>query len=166
MSGAFCAAAKRLPRCSDYNRFPPCKTRSKMCPAHAFTVDFWRAFMAPRFLQCITIATLTLSCAALSVADDSDKQISWRMLDASKRLDAMQTRQLIEAGAAVNARDREGETPLMIWVKAQNEEMVVWLLGKGANVNQAAVNETTPLMAGAYAGNARIMRLLLDAGAE
>ena len=74
--------------------------------------------------------------------------------------------QFVEAGAAVNSRDRNGETPLMLWVKAQDTPMVAWLIQKGANVNQEALSQTTPLMAAAYAGNADIMRLLLDAGAD
>jgi hypothetical protein len=35
----------------------------------------------------------------------------------------------------------------MLWVKAQNAQMVAWLIQKGADVNQEALNQSTPLMA-------------------
>jgi len=106
-----------------------------------------------RFLHRITAVVLLMAWAGSSAADDSDKPINWRVLDAAKRMDAVQTRSLVEAGAAVNSRDRNGETPLMLWVKAQDAPMVAWLLQKGADVNQEALSGTTPLMAAAYAGN-------------
>jgi ankyrin repeat protein len=44
--------------------------------------------------------------------------------------------------------------------------MAAWLAARGVDVNLAAINKTTPLMAAAFAGRADIMRLLLDAGAD
>src|SRR5438045_9776180 len=104
-----------------------------------------------RFLHRITAAVLLIGLPLVSAADDGGKPLNWRVLEAAKRLDALQTRALVEAGAAVNSRDRNGETPLMLWVKGQNAEMVAWLIQKGADVNQEALNQSTPLMAAAYA---------------
>ena len=87
-----------------------------------------------RFLHRITATLLLMALSLASAADDSDKPLNWRVLEAAKRLDAVQTRALVEAGAAVNSRDRNGETPLMLWVKGQNAEMVAWLIQKGSDV--------------------------------
>ena len=84
------------------------------------------------FVHRITLAAVLAWISLASVADDENMHMNWRLLAAAKRMDAVQTRALVEQGAAVNARDREGETPLMMWVKAQDEQMVAWLIGKGA----------------------------------
>src|SRR3954470_3286809 len=110
------------------------------------------------FVQRITVAAALALLTLAAAADDDNIPLNWRVLGAAKRKDAVQTRALVEQGAAINARDREGETALMMWVKAQDEAMVAWLLGKGASTNQEALNQTTPLMAAAYAGNTSIMR--------
>ncbi|XP_028917316.1 fibronectin type 3 and ankyrin repeat domains protein 1 isoform X2 [Ornithorhynchus anatinus] len=49
---------------------------------------------------------------------------------------------LIEAGADVNVRDKDGKTPLMVAVLNNHEELVQLLLDKGADPN--VTNEVTP----------------------
>ena len=123
-----------------------------------------------RVIYGFAAATLAAGFVAASATgaqpQDAELSLNARLLEFSKQKDAARVRKVVEQGAAVNSRNRRGETPLMLWVKAGDAEMVAWLIGKGADVNQAAVDQTTPLMAAAYAGRADIMRALLDAGAE
>jgi len=116
---------------------------------------------------------ITVACALLAlvsggqvVAQVAEQQLNVRLLEFSKQQDETRARQMIAEGAALNSRNRAGETPLILWVRAGNAAMVAWLIEKGASVNLAALDRTTPLMAAAFAGNVQIMQTLLDAGAE
>src|SRR5262245_46992181 len=116
---------------------------------------------------------ITLACALGAFASAqqawgqvAEQQLNVRLLEFSKQQDEARTRQMIAEGAAINSRNRAGETPLMLWVRAGNAGMVAWLIEKGASVNQPALDKTTPLMAAAFAGNVQIMQALLEAGAE
>jgi ankyrin repeat protein len=70
---------------------------------------------------------------------------------------------MVEEGAALNSRTRSGETPL-----AGQAGNLKWSLAhcEGANVNQEALDKTTPLMTAAFAGRVDLMRALLDGSAE
>ncbi len=55
----------------------------------------------------------------------------------------------LKAGAAVNSRNRLGETALIIALKQNDLAMARKMLDAGTDVNLAAVNGVTPLMAAA-----------------
>jgi len=120
------------------------------------------------FLRRITLACalLALVSSPLALAQVREEQLNVRLLEFSKQQDEARTRQMIAEGAAVNSRNRAGETPLILWARAGNAGMVAWLIEKGARADLAALDRTTPLMAAAFAGNVQIMQTLLDAGAE
>jgi ankyrin repeat protein len=83
---------------------------------------------------------------------------------------------LMEADSSlVRACDRDGGTALHAAAQATNEEMVAWLLGKGASVRKRDLRGLTPLDRAALAADPRndraqrfprVARLLLDRGAE
>ncbi len=83
---------------------------------------------------------------------------------------------LLEANASLmNACDRDGGTPLHVAAQMTNEEMVGWLLARGANVRKRNMRGLTPLDRAALAADPRndgarrfpaVARLLLDGGAE
>jgi uncharacterized protein len=122
-----------------------------------------------KFLRGVAMAA-SLAAALLygpqALPQETEKQLNVRLLEFSKQQDETRARRMVEEGASVNSRNRLGETPLMLWVKAGNAGMVAWLIEKGANVNQDSLNRTTPLMAAAYDGRADLMQMLLAAGAE
>jgi ankyrin repeat protein len=73
---------------------------------------------------------------------------------------------LLEQGASVNSRDRNGDTPLNLAAAKGNAEMVAVLLKAGADVNLANVAGVTPLMGAGLAANEGIFRALMAAGAQ
>lgn len=69
----------------------------------------------------------------------------------------------------VNARDKDGSTPLHCAVWKGHQQVVAQLLAAGADVNAHNENDhwgTTPLHAAAHANQAAIAQLLIDHGAD
>jgi ankyrin repeat protein len=69
----------------------------------------------------------------------------------------------------INARDKDGSTPLHCAVWKGHEQVVVALLEAGADVNAHNENDhwgTTPLHAAAHANQAAIAQLLIEHGAD
>ena len=73
---------------------------------------------------------------------------------------------LLDQGASVNSRDRNGDTPLNLAAAKGNADMVAALLKAGADVNLANVAGVTPLMGAGLAANEGIFRALMAAGAQ
>jgi len=101
------------------------------------------------------------SCATL------DPQ-STRLLDMSRQTesDHASIKQLIAAGADVNARDRDGMTALYLASCNDNLEMVQQLVDHGAVVNVQTKEGKTPLYCAAQSGHLRIVEYLLAHGAN
>jgi hypothetical protein len=100
---------------------------------------------------------------AQSTTDDS---LNARLLIAARSGDAAAMERALSAGAAVNSRNRLGETALMINLKRQQWPMAKRMVEAGTDVNLAAVNGVTPLMAAADGGSVELVALLLDKGAS
>jgi uncharacterized protein len=73
---------------------------------------------------------------------------------------------LLEEGAKVNSRDRNGDSPLNMAAAKGNVALANVLLKANADVNLANVAGVTPLMGAAFSGNVEILRKLLAAGAK
>jgi uncharacterized protein len=73
---------------------------------------------------------------------------------------------LLEQGAMVNSRDRNGDSPLNMAATKGNLAMVNVLLNARADVNLGNLSGVTPLMGAAFSGNVEIVRKLLAAGAK
>ena len=83
------------------------------------------------------------------------------------------TELLIEKGADIEARNVDGINALVYAVSLNDEEMVKFLLEKGADANTVCEIEnehtdiaSTPLMNAAYRGNTNIINMLLENGAD
>ena len=129
--------------------------------------------VAPRncrqwLLQC-TIGVLAGVALGLAppafAADDAIVPLNSRFLVAARNLDAAEIERTLREGANVNARNRLGESALVIVLKKDRLDLAQTLLAAGADVNLAAVNGITPLMAAAYGGHADMAMILLDKGA-
>ena len=76
-------------------------------------------------------------------------------------------RQLIQAGADVNAKNKDGWTPLMIAAALNsNPEVLKVLLEAGADVNAQKEDGVTPLMVAAIKNTPEVLKVLIEAGAD
>jgi len=73
---------------------------------------------------------------------------------------------LLNAGADVNAREHEGETPLMYAAVAGRTEVVKLLLNRGADINAVSLNHETALARAVGVNQYETVKLLLDRGAD
>ena len=115
-------------------------------------------------VECAPMRKLVILLLALLVAPAWAQHAPLFEAVAAGRLE--QVVQLIGAGAAVNARNNDGETPLYAAAEAGHGAIVSFLLGKGADVNIPTKNGETVLHAAALTGDAALITLLLDRGAE
>jgi ankyrin repeat protein len=73
---------------------------------------------------------------------------------------------LLTAGAAINARDRYGQTALMIAARQGEVKVVRLLLNYGAGLNYTAKYGLSALMLAVIGGHADIVGALVEAGAD
>jgi ankyrin repeat protein len=76
---------------------------------------------------------------------------------------------LANDSSLLDARDKDGSTPLHCAVWKGHEDVVTFLVQAGADVNAHNENDhwgTTPLHAAAHANQSAIAQLLIDHGAE
>jgi ankyrin repeat protein len=89
---------------------------------------------------------------------------SWK--DAVTRGDAARIRLLLEGGMDANARDRHGQTGLMLAAHAGHGAVVDVLLAHGASLDVTAKFGLSALMLAVVAGHTDIARALAHAGAD
>jgi ankyrin repeat protein len=75
-----------------------------------------------------------------------------------------EVRRLVEAGADVNAVTDIGLTPLLL--AYNHDEILRYLLSRGANPNYTGFREGSPLTLASYDGNLERMAMYLEAGAD
>ena len=86
--------------------------------------------------------------------------------DAIKRGDVRIVLDLLGRGTDVDARDRFGQTALMLAAHAGHREVVETLIAHRANLNITAKFGLSALMLALVAGHPEIARLLAKAGAD
>src|SRR5438128_33969 len=107
-----------------------------------------------------------IGCAAAAFAAESDLSVNARLLLAARNSDAAAIERALSAGASPDARNRLGETALVIALKKKDLPNARRMLDAGSSVSQPAVNGITPLMAAAFAGDVEIVERLLAKGAD
>ena len=73
---------------------------------------------------------------------------------------------LLDAGAKVNSRDRNGDSSLNIAASKGDDALVDALIKADADVNLANLAGVTPVMGAAFSANAAIIRKLVSRGAN
>ncbi|MGQ0809992.1 MAG: ankyrin repeat domain-containing protein [Nitrospiraceae bacterium] len=86
--------------------------------------------------------------------------------DAIKGGNVESVRDLLDRGVDVDARDRYGQTGLMLAAQAGYREVVKTLIDHQANLNVTAKFGLSALMIAVIAGHMEIARLLAKAGAD
>jgi ankyrin repeat protein len=92
--------------------------------------------------------------------------INAELLAAARGGNTERVRVLLEKGAAINSRNRLGDTVLLIAAKNGPLAMAMLALERGADVNQRNLAGISPLMAAAFNGDVQLTRALLDRGAD
>ncbi|NBU12289.1 MAG: ankyrin repeat domain-containing protein, partial [Betaproteobacteria bacterium] len=93
-----------------------------------------RAVGLIKFLLCGILALASAPVAADKVATDQ-YTLNAQLVSAARRGDEGLARQTLERGAAVNTRNRGGNTALMLFTEQGNRSMVELLLERGADVD-------------------------------
>ena len=119
----------------------------------------------PLFAKYLFMLTLTLQAASLH-AQSQDLSVNARLLASARSGDQAGIDRALAEGASPNARNRLGETVLLIALKNDRPALARQMIEAGTDVNQAAVNGVTPLMAAAHAGQTEIFKVLLAKGAD
>jgi Ankyrin repeats (many copies) len=113
------------------------------------------------------IAARSSSLTAARVAGDSKNTPQpATLLSAAASGDTAQTTALLDQGAALEARDETGRTPLMLAVMQRKPEVVRLLLDRGADPNVADSTGRTPLQQAKQDNLREIAALLERAGAR
>jgi hypothetical protein len=114
------------------------------------------------------LAGLMLLCSNIVFAQRGMDQINvnGQFVMAARAGQVARVAALLEEGAKVNSRDRNGDSPLNMAAAKGNAELVDVLLKAGADVNLANIAGVTPLMGAAFSANPDIFRKLLAAGAK
>ena len=108
-----------------------------------------------------------LALPAVSRAETDDPfATNARLLASVRNDDTAGIARALRDGAAVNSRNRLGESALLMSLQKNRADIAQVLLDAGADVNEAAINGITPLMAAAFAGNVEMTRALLARGAD
>ena len=89
---------------------------------------------------------------------------SWE--EAARTGDVASARALLESGNDINARDRYGQTALMLAAHRGHAAMVDLLIEHGADLDVTAKYSLSALMLAVIAGHAEIARMLVRAGAD
>jgi hypothetical protein len=89
---------------------------------------------------------------------------AWEL--AVKQGDAVAAREFLLRGLDVNARDRYGQTGLMLAAHGGHREVVETLIAHGADLNVTATFGLSALMLAVVAGHTEIARLLARAGSD
>jgi len=92
------------------------------------------------------------------------------IIKAAKSANVARIKELLaQDNSLIDARDKDGSTPLHCAVWKGHEDVVALLVRAGADVNAHNENDhwgTTPLHAAAHANQTAIAQLLIDHGAE
>lgn len=80
--------------------------------------------------------------------------------------DVEAARALLQSGVDINAKDRYGQTALMLAAHGGHEALVETLIEHGADLNVSAKYQLSALMLAVLAGHAGIARRLIRAGAD
>jgi uncharacterized protein len=104
--------------------------------------------------------------AVVSLKDGDEFQATTQLFAAARLGCEKEARALLDRGAAIGARDREGNTALARAAQKGKIKLVMLLLGKGAEINARSVNGSTPLFLAAEADRLPVVQALLERGAD
>jgi len=121
-----------------------------------------RLMMHAMFIRLVLCFFNLLFFSGIIYAGDLDKGLA----EAVAAGDIPKLRMLLDQGAEINARNKEGETTLMVAALEGRTDMVRFLIEKGADLNARDGVGATPLLYAALGGSVEAIKLLIDKGAD
>src|SRR5712692_6816859 len=110
-------------------------------------------------------AVLTALCLSSLCAWTADR-LTAELLAAAQTGHTEQVESLIAAGAKVNAKGKEGMTPLLAATTKNHARTVKALIDRGAHADAKGGRDATPLFIAAREGYDSVVLVLLAAGAD
>jgi len=128
----------------------------------------WLAAIGPLFVARLVLGGLGAAAVVAWVPPAAAQELSVnaRLLAAARAGDQAGVARALSEGATPNARNRVGESALLIALKYERPDLAAQMVAAGTDVNLAAANGVTPLMAAAHGGYTDIVRKLLAQGAD
>ena len=108
-----------------------------------------------RFLMSLLFVISLLAMPALLLADGRQEYLNSSLRHACYGGRLAEVKQLLARGAQVNAVSPPNSGALSSAISGMHPEVALFLISKGANVNQPGYRGSTPLMDAVQAGNAR-----------
>src|SRR5205807_5389566 len=97
---------------------------------------------------------------------DNTQTLNEQLFHATNQAKLDEVLDLLKQGAAINAQDEYGRTPVMIAAYNHDRKLVPALIQAGADVNIRDNRLETPLMHASREGWLELVKLALDAGAD
>jgi ankyrin repeat protein len=148
-----------------YSTFHATSQRTICCASQHYSPQK-RNIVLARILPLILLLGVVPLPARAQSAPEDNLSVNARFLVAARSGDAATLERTLAQGAAVNSRNRLGESALIILLKNNKVDLAQKVLAAGADVNQPALNGITPLMTAAFNGQAAMAGQLLDKGAN
>ncbi|MGI4847226.1 MAG: ankyrin repeat domain-containing protein, partial [Janthinobacterium lividum] len=116
---------------------------------------------------CASAVLLAVAAAPALAQQGADQiNVNGQFIMAARAGHTERAAALLHEGAAVNSRDRNGDSALNLAAAKGNEALAGMLINAGADVNLANLAGVTPLMGAAFSARPALMRQLLAAGAS
>jgi hypothetical protein len=112
------------------------------------------------------VAALFLCAFAASAPAQPSSESEREMIRAAERGEVVTVRNLLAAGARINARDHRGRTALMAATHRDRVAAARLLIREGADVNAKDFIQDTPFLYAAAEGRLEILKMTLAAGAD
>jgi ankyrin repeat protein len=109
---------------------------------------------------------LRASITVLLLSIGSAVTLAGPLHDVVRAGDVEQVRALVEAGANLDEKDANGETPLNLAIVGDNATLALLLIDRGAEIQARNEGGFTPLHAAAYSNAVAIAERLIDMGAD
>jgi hypothetical protein len=111
-------------------------------------------------------AARSASSATGPAAPGSFLNVNNELLSAAANGDTVAATRLLGQGADVEAKNNQGDSPLLLAARSQKAEMASLLIAKGAGLEDKNNQGDTPLIAACTAGSTALTQLLVEKGAQ
>ena len=117
-----------------------------------------------------TLTIFIFTILLTSILTNPDVAYAWgknkKLLKAISEGKSSEVAQLLHKGADENAKEKNGDTALIIAARGRNIDVVELLINAGADVNANNNSGDTALIVALKRGNTTIIELLIEAGAD